>query len=319
MPDLLTERAWESHDPYSLDLPKHALYLLYEQANALDMLVTPSPPVLQQQMIRAYHDVRAQGLAPVLVIHAESMQTEKTKNMKLFAWHLQQESRRVLFVLPQNGIGEEQQKGETPDAGFIISRAFPERKTRALVLTSNSLRNIQQQLAGKGITPATRDVVCIDEIQLCTGQTPEEAIAGLLELQRAGFTVVVNGIDYDFKSDPFSHMHHLLLASRFLPGWRAFQLTTMCRHCPNPARGSRRVITLPDGRRQLADASSPIVMPGLNDYYAVCDIFHKSCTRLTARSEHIRVPLPTTLSLEQIQQTRWMRATLDAFDVKISL
>ncbi|HET8840162.1 MAG TPA: hypothetical protein VFN35_01785, partial [Ktedonobacteraceae bacterium] len=154
-------------------------------------------------------------------------------------------------------------------------------------------------------------------VQLCTNQTPFEAIAGLIELQCAGFTVIINGIDYDFKSDPFSHMHHLLLMARFLPGWKTFQLATMCRHCPNPARGSRRVITFPDGRQQIADATSPIVMPGLSDYYAVCDIYHKSCTRLEASEEHIRAPLPTMLTLEQICRVPWMLETLAYFDISL--
>jgi thymidine kinase len=311
--DLLLEQAWEHHDPYSLAIPKHPLYLFHEQSNALDRLVTPSPPDLQQAMSQAYHEMRALGLAPLLFLHAESMQTEKTKNMQLFAWSLQQQGLRVLFILPQNGVGDEHQRGIGPDQGYILSRAFPERKTEALVLLSNSLHCLQTQLAQKGITPATIDAICIDEIQLCTNQTPFEAIRGLLELQQAGFTVIINGIDYDFKSDIFTHMHHLLLVSRFLPGWKTFQLTTMCRHCPNPARGSRRVITFPDGRQQIADATSPIVMPGLSDYYAVCDIFHKSCSRLDAQQEHVRAPLPTTLTLEQIWQTPWMRETLDYF------
>jgi thymidine kinase len=313
VPDLLLEQSWEHHNPYSLAIPKHPLYLLHEQSNALDLLVTPSPPDLQQAMMQAYHKIRAQGGTPLLFLHAESMQTEKTKNMQLFAWNLQQQGRRVLFLMPQNGIGDEHQQGARLDQGYILSRAFPERKTEALVLLSNSLHNLRALLACQGITPANIDLICIDEIQLCTNQTPFEAIEGLLELQQAGFTVIINGIDYDFKADIFTHMHHLLLVSRFLPNWRTFQLTTMCRHCPNPAHGSRRVITFPDGRREIADASSPIVMPGMSDYYAVCDIFHKSCSRQAAEKEHIRPPLPITLTLEQIQQIPWMRETLAYF------
>jgi thymidine kinase len=315
MSDLASEQPWEQHDPYSLDVPKHPLYLAHEQANTLHMLVTPSFAELQLQLLAAYQEVRAQGMAPLLLIHAESMQTEKTKNMKLFAWRLQEQGQKILFIIPQNGIGDISQQGEDFETGFIVSRAFPERRTPALILTSNSLHNIRKQLARRGVTPASAEIICIDEVQLCTNQTPLQAIAGLLELQRAGFTVVINGIDYDFKSDIFTHMHHLLLMSRFLPGWRTFQLTTRCRHCPNPARGSRRVITFPDGRKQIADARSPIVMPGLSDYYAVCDIFHKSCTRLDSTKEHIRPPLPTTLTMEQIQQTSWMRETLAYFGI----
>jgi thymidine kinase len=313
--NLLVEHAWEHHDPYSLTIPKHPLYLFHEQNNALDMLVTPSPPDLQQAMMQAYLEVKAAGCAPLLFLHAESMQTEKTKNMQLFAWQLQQQGQRVLFVIPRNGIGEEHQQGTRPDQGYILSRAFPEKRTEALVLLSNSLCGIQAQFAWQNITPATIDVICIDEVQLCTDQTPFEAVYGLLELQQAGFTVIINGIDYDFKADIFTHMHHLLLMSRFLPGWRTFQLTTMCRHCPNPAHGSRRVITFPDGRQQIADAISPIVMPGLSDYYAVCDIFHKSCSRLDASQEHVRPPLPTTLALEQIYAIPWMRETLAYFRI----
>lgn len=315
MSEPLLELSWEQHDPYSLDIPKHPLYLVHEQANVLDMLVTPSPDELQQQMMQAYHEIKSLNIAPLLFIHAESMQTEKTKNMKLLAWHLQEQGQRILFIIPQNGIGEERQRGATPDTGYIISRAFPDRRTEALVLLSNSLHRVKDQLASKGITPTNTEVICVDEVQLCTSQTPLEAIGGLLELQQAGFTVVINGIDYDFKADIFTHMHHLLLMSRFLPGWRAFQLTTLCRHCPNPAHGSRRVITFPDGRQQIADATSPIVMPGLSDYYAVCDIFHKSCTRLDAQEEHTRPPLPTTFTLDQIQQTPWMRETLAHFGI----
>ncbi|HEY0754699.1 MAG TPA: hypothetical protein VGD98_12105 [Ktedonobacteraceae bacterium] len=315
MSDLLLEQPWEDHDPYSLTIPKHPLYLFHEQSNALDLLVTPSQADLQRELNQAYYAIKAQGLTPLLFLHAESMQTEKTKNMQLFAWHHQFKGQRVLFLLPQNGIGEERQQGARPDQGYILSRAFPERRTEALVLLSNSLHNLRTQLAHKGITPATVDLLCIDEIQLCTNQTPFEAIQGLLELQEAGFTVIINGIDYDFKADIFTHMHHLLLMSRFLPGWQAFQLTTMCRHCPNPARGSRRVLTFPDGRQLIADATSPIVMPGLSDYYAVCDTFHKSCSRLETEQEHIRPPLPTVLELEQIQQTPWMRATLEYFHI----
>jgi thymidine kinase len=314
--DLLLERPWEQHDPYSLDIPKHPRYLAYEEANALDMLVTPTPQELQMQMRQAYHEVKKLGMAPVLFIHAESMQTEKTKNMKLFAWHMQRQGHQIVFLIPQNGIGDEN-RGETPEAGYIVSRAFAEKKTPALVLTSNSLHNIKDQLAQKGITSASTEFICIDEVQLCTNQTHYEAVEGLLELQQAGFTVVINGIDYDFKADIFTHMHHLLLMSRLLPGWKTFQLTTQCQHCSHPAHGSRRVLTLPDGRKQIADATSPIVMPGLSNYYAVCDIFHKPCTRIGTTEEHMRPPLPTTLTLEQIQQTRWMQEALAHFRMKL--
>lgn len=314
--DVLLERPWEQHDPYSLDVPKHPRYLACEQANALDMLVTPPPQELQLQMIQAYSEVKSLGIAPVLFIHAESMQTEKTKNMKLFAWYMQKQGGRIAFLIPQNGIGDEN-RGETPDTGFIVSRAFAEKKTPALVLTSNSLRTIKDQLAEKGITPASVEFICIDEVQLCTNQTHLEAIEGLLELQQAGFTVVINGIDYDFKADIFTHMHHLLLMSRFLPGWKTFQLITQCQHCSHPAHGSRRVLTLPDGRKQIADATSPIVMAGLSNYYAVCDVFHKPCTRIGATGEHIRPPLPTTLTLEQIRQTPWTQVALAHFNIKV--
>jgi thymidine kinase len=317
MADLSIQQTWEHHDPYSLDVPKHALYLAHEQNQTLDLLVTPSPSELQRQLLRAYHEVQAQAIAPVLFIHAESMQTEKTKNMKLFAWEMQKRGRKTLFMLPQNGIGDATQRGEDPETGFIVSRAFPEKRTRALVLTSNSLHQVKQQLAQRGITPLNTELICIDEIQLCTEQTPHEAIAGLIELQQAGFALVINGIDYDFKADPFTHMHHLLLMSSFLPGWKTFQLTTRCRHCAHPAHGSRRVITFPDGRQQIADATSPIVMPGLSNYYAVCDIFHKPCTRLAATEEHIRPPLPTTLTRAQMQQIPWMCETLAYFEQTI--
>lgn len=317
MSDLLLEQAWEHHDPYSLTIPKHPRYLFHEQSNALDLLVTPSPSDLQRAMREAYIEVKARGMAPFLFLHAESMQTEKTKNMQLFAWACQSQGLRVRFLMPQNGIGDEHQQGESPDQGYILSRAFPERRAEALVMLSNSLHDLCAQLALKGVTPATTDILCIDEVQLFTNQTPFEALHGLLEAQRAGFTLVINGIDYDFKADIFTHMHHVLLMSRFLPGWRTFQLTTMCRHCPNPAHGSRRVITFPDGHQEIADATSPIVMPGLSDYYAVCDIFHKSCSRLDARQEHVRAPLPTALSLEEIWQTPWMRETLEHFGVSL--
>lgn len=300
-------------DLYSLDVPKHPRYLACEQANALDRLVTPSPSILRTQMLHAYHTVQAQGIAPLLFIHAESMQTEKTKNMTLFAWQMQQQGLHTVFVMPENAIGDDSQRGATPDRGFVVSRAFSQQRIPALVLQSNSLHCVAEQLAQRGITRATTDLICIDEVQLFTNQTHIEAIAGLLALQQAGFTVIINGIDYDFKSDPFTHMHHLLLMSRFLAGWRTFQLTTMCRHCSHPARGSRRVITFPDGHIAIADATSPIVMPGLSDYYAVCDVFHKSCTRLNTSVPHQHMPLPTTLSMEQIQQTLWMQETLTHF------
>ena len=315
MSDRFAEQSWTQHNPYHLDIPKHALYLLHEQSDTLNKLVNPSFAALQRRISHAYREVQAQGIAPVLFLHAESMQTEKTRNMIHFARHLQQRGRKVVFLIPQNGIGEIGQTGVEEGTGFIISRAAQQRKTPALVLTSNSLHQIKDQLARRGITPQTAEVICIDEIQLCTEQTPLEAAAGLLELQQAGFTLVINGLDYDFKADAFTHMHHLLLLSRFLPGWRAFQLTTLCRHCPNLAHGSRRVLTLPDGRQQIADASSPLVMPGLSNYYAVCDLFHRSCTRLASREEHVRPPLPTTLTLDQIFQHPWMCETLTYFHI----
>src|SRR5260370_10287120 len=101
-------------------------------------------------------------------------------------------------------------------------------------------------------------------------------------------------------------MHRLLLMYRFLPVWKTFQITSQCQHCSHPAHGSRRVLTLSDGRKQIADATSPIVMAGLSNYYAVCDIYHKPCTRIGTKEQHIRPPLPTTLTLDPIQQTPWM-------------
>ena len=62
------KQPWESHDPYSLDIPKHTRYLFYEQTNALDQLVYPAPQELQQTMLRAYQEIKALHLAVRVVL-----------------------------------------------------------------------------------------------------------------------------------------------------------------------------------------------------------------------------------------------------------
>ncbi len=108
----------------------------------------------------------------------------------------------------------------------------------------------------------TIDVVCIDEVQFL-----DEAVVKVIEhLANNGITVIVSGLDTDFRGEPFSMMPTLLSLAE-----RVYKLSAICLKCGQPATKTQRII---DGKP--AKYFDPIVLIGAEENYeARCRSCHR--------------------------------------------
>lgn len=97
------------------------------------------------------------------------------------------------------------------------------------------------------------DAIAIDEIQFF-----DDSIVHLCEhLADAGYQVIVNGLDKDFRGEPFGVMPNLLSRAEIVT-----KLTSICTVCKAPANRTQRLI---DG--QAASFDDPIVLVGASEAY----------------------------------------------------
>lgn len=97
------------------------------------------------------------------------------------------------------------------------------------------------------------DVVGIDEVQFI--DTGIQQIAE--DLASKGIIVIVNGLDKDFKSDPFQNVDYFLVQAEYVD-----KLSSICRVCGGNANKTQRIV---DGKP--SKANEPIVLVSGNDHY----------------------------------------------------
>jgi len=108
----------------------------------------------------------------------------------------------------------------------------------------------------------TVDVVAIDEVQFLD----EEIIPIVDFLATNGVRVIINGLDMDFRGEPFSMMPTLLSMAEYID-----KLSAVCLSCGQPATRTQRII---DGKP--AKYYDPIVLIGAEENYeARCRQCHK--------------------------------------------
>jgi thymidine kinase len=97
------------------------------------------------------------------------------------------------------------------------------------------------------------DVVGIDEVQFIdTG-----IVKVLNDFADRGIIVVANGLDKDFKSDPFQNVDQLLVQAEYVK-----KLASICRVCGGNANRTQRIV---NGKPATKD--EPIILVSGNDHY----------------------------------------------------
>ncbi len=139
----------------------------------------------------------------------------------------------------------------------VFKHALDDRFERTAVATHNGVqlsavpvRNTRELIAQ--IEPDT-DVIAIEEAQFF-----DEALVPLcVELADLGKTVIVAGIDQDFRRQPFGIMPHLMAVAD-----EVVKLRAICVVCGRPASHTQRLV---DGRPASWD--EPTILVGAEDHY----------------------------------------------------
>jgi len=116
----------------------------------------------------------------------------------------------------------------------------------AAIATDNS------EIIRQFVTPST-DIVGIDEVQFFSA----EIVDLILELVNKGKTVIVAGLDLDFRGVPFSCMPTLLALADSVT-----KLKAICMRCGKEAQHSQRLIN-----HKPANFNDPIVLIGAQECY----------------------------------------------------
>lgn len=139
----------------------------------------------------------------------------------------------------------------------VFKHALDDRFELTAVATHNGVqlsavpvRNTRELIAQ--IEPDT-DVIAIEEAQFF-----DEALVPLcVELADAGKTVILAGIDQDFRRQPFGIMPHLMAVAD-----EVVKLRAICVVCGRPASHTQRLV---DGRPASWD--EPTILVGAEDHY----------------------------------------------------
>ncbi|AUB32141.1 thymidine kinase [Spiroplasma floricola] len=97
------------------------------------------------------------------------------------------------------------------------------------------------------------DIIGIDEIQFLDTNIVEI----IKKLADEGVIVVANGLDKDFKNDPFQNVDKLLVEAEYVD-----KLTSICHSCGGNANRTQRIIN-----GEPAKANEPIIVISANEKY----------------------------------------------------
>jgi len=128
----------------------------------------------------------------------------------------------------------------------IVSHAGAKLKAIA-VSSSNEIEKIVVD------TKEKIDVIGIDEVQFI-----DTNIVNLIEeFANRGIIVVVNGLDKDFKSDPFQNVDKILVQAEYVK-----KLSAICHECGGNANRTQRIVNGKPARKD-----EPIILVSGNDHY----------------------------------------------------
>lgn len=236
------------------DLRYKTVYDIRERLGILKELLTRDPQTVAKEILAI---LAANTTPQAVIVHSQSMFTGKTSVLNFVAESVGQD--KVLIFQPQAALRYHAEDHEHN----MIDR--DRRKRPAQTIASNRLQDIVVRIEQQKISSQQQPFVFIDEVMLFVGSRPREAIAAINKLQRLGFSVVADGIDYTFQEKPFTFMHHLIGRALKNAHWHQFEMATRCKYCERPARGSRRL--KPDG--SIADYNDTAFLAGEN-YEPVC-------------------------------------------------
>ncbi|WP_339020834.1 thymidine kinase [Spiroplasma endosymbiont of Atherix ibis] len=97
------------------------------------------------------------------------------------------------------------------------------------------------------------DIIGIDEIQFLD----KDIVEIIKRLADEGIIVVVNGLDKDFKNDPFQNVDKLLIEAEYVD-----KLTSICHSCGGNANRTQRIIN-----GKPAKANEPIIVISADEKY----------------------------------------------------
>lgn len=96
-------------------------------------------------------------------------------------------------------------------------------------------------------------IIGFDEVQFID----TDIVAYIEELANSGMIIVANGLDKNFKSEPFQNVDKLLVLAEYVD-----KLTSICKQCGGNANRTQRIV---DGKPAKAD--EPIILVSANDHY----------------------------------------------------
>jgi thymidine kinase len=97
----------------------------------------------------------------------------------------------------------------------------------------------------------------IDAITVSSSQEDTGIVKVLNDFADRGIIVVANGLDKDFKSDPFQNVDQLLVQAEYVK-----KLASICRVCGGNANRTQRIV---NGKPATKD--EPIILVSGNDHY----------------------------------------------------
>lgn len=111
-------------------------------------------------------------------------------------------------------------------------------------------------------TPFSTDIVAIDEIQFFDPQL----IIAIETLANEEITVIVSGLDRDFRGEPFEVTAHVLARAEYVE-----KLSAVCAECGSPATRTQKLV---DGE-PAPYASERVEVGGQEQYEARCREHHR--------------------------------------------
>lgn len=124
-----------------------------------------------------------------------------------------------------------------------------------LVIESFSVESVEKmkEIFNKENSSTCVDIVGIDEVQFFN----TEIVEYITNLANLGVVVIANGLDKDFRGEPFRNVDRLLVEAEYVE-----KLTAICHNCGNVANNTQRLI---DGKPAKKDG--PLILVDSYDSY----------------------------------------------------
>jgi thymidine kinase len=237
-----------------------------QRLNLLGELLRPKPEEIVKKILKI---LAASKKSQVIILHSQSMFTGKTTTLCQLADAVGVE--KILTFQPLAGLRYPGQDKA------VMSRDG--HKVNAITVWDNNLQTIVDYVKNKKINSKKISYIFIDELMLFVAHSKKsnQAVQILRYLQKMGFHIIADGIDFTFQEEPFSFMDTILKQTKKLISWHQIEMSTRCRYCDKKARGTRRWKINNKKRIKIADYSDTVFVAGDSEYEPVCCSKHKSC------------------------------------------